>query len=85
MPAGVAETAGARGLLAEVAVVDDRELVGEQLRHGSDIALHVGDHANADDVGDLGQRVVVEQLVSADRTAFAANDATLLVRPVMLR
>ena len=60
VPAGVAEPALLRGLLAHVAVVVHDHLVAQQLGHGRDVAVHVGDHPDADRVGDLAQRVGVE-------------------------
>ena len=86
VPAGVAEPTFAGGLSAHVAVLEHGELVGEQVGHGGDVAEHVGDHADADLVGDLGQRVGVDGDVPPRvRSAFAANDATLLARPVTVR
>ena len=61
VPAGVAEAPRPRGLLAQVAVVEDGELVVEHLRDGRDVAVDVGDDADADLVGDLLQRVRVER------------------------
>ena len=57
VPAGVAEAALARGLPTHVAVVVDDDLVVEQVGHGLDVAVHVGDHPDPDLVGDLAQRV----------------------------
>ena len=86
VPAGVAEPALARGLPAHVAVVVDDDLVVEQVGHGLDVAVHVGDHPDADLVGDLAQRVGERAAVpSTVRAALAANDATDFARPVTLR
>ena len=85
MPAGVAEPALARGLLAEVAVVEDGQLAAEHVGDGGHVAAHVGDHAEADLVGDVGERVGVDGPPPSVRAAFAANDSTLLARPVTLR
>ena len=54
VPAGVAEAALARGLLAEVAVVEHLQLAAEGLRDRGHVAAHVGDHPDADLVADLG-------------------------------
>ena len=63
MAAGIAEAPGPGHLLAEVAVVEDGELVVEHLRDRRHVAVDVGDDADADLVGDLLERVGVEHLV----------------------
>ena len=57
VPAGVAEPTRRGGLLAEVAVVENGELLGEQVGDGVHVALDVGDDPDADLVGDRVQRV----------------------------
>ena len=86
VPAGVAEPALARGLLAEVAVVEHGQLAAEHVGDRGDVAAHVGDHPDADLVGDrraAGRRRRARP--STVRAAFAANDSTLLARPMTLR
>ena len=86
MPAGVAEPALAGGLPAHVPVVLDDDLVGQQLGDGGDVAEHVGDDPDPDLVGDVAQRVGVQQLaVDLRGRPSSANDSTLFVRPVTLR
>ena len=60
--AGVAEPALAGRLAAEVAVVGDDHLVGQQVGDRRDVVAHVGDHPDAELVADLAQRVGVEPL-----------------------
>ena len=57
VPAGVPEAAFAGGLAPHVAVAEQRELLGQEVDDGDDVAEHVGDHPNADLVGDVGQGV----------------------------
>ena len=61
VPAGVAEPALARGELAEVAVVEHDEVLRQQGRGRVDVAGDEGDHADAELVADVAQRVRVEQ------------------------
>ncbi len=77
VPAGVAEPALARGQLAEVAVVEDRELGAEQPGRGLDVVAHVGDHAQPELVADVAQRVGVEQpaVLGARRLLRERRDA----------
>ena len=63
----------------------DDHLVGQQVGDRVDVAVDVGDHADADLVGDLAERVGEERLAVDRRAALAANDATLFARPVTLR
>ncbi len=59
VPAGVAEAPLAGRLPPEVAVVEHLGLVGEEVGDRLHVAVHVGDHAQADLVGDVAQRVGV--------------------------
>ena len=83
--AGVAEPALAGRLTAEVAVVGDDHLVGEQLGDRVHVGADVGDDADPELVADLAERVGVQPLAPAERVTFSANEATLLVRPEMVR
>ena len=65
---GVAEPALAGGQLAEVPVVADHELVGEQVGDDLDVAGDEGDDADAEQVADVAQRVGVER-AAVDRAA----------------
>ncbi len=59
--AGVAEATGPRRLLTHVAVVDDGQLLSEQLGDGGDVVGHEGDDPHPHLVGDVDERVGVEQ------------------------
>ena len=61
VPAGVAEAALARGLVAHVAVVVTTTWSPSRSATARDVAVDVGDHADADLVGDLAQRVGVDR------------------------
>ena len=57
VPARVAETSCGGGLLAEVAVVEDGELLGQQVGDGVDVTLNVGDDPHPHLVGHGAHRV----------------------------
>ena len=85
VPTGVAEVALVGGLLAEVAVVEYQQLVAEQIGDGGDVAVEVEDDAHPDRIGDVDEGIGVEQPPPDPPVAFAAKEATVLVRPVTLR
>ena len=53
MPARVAPPALARGLQPHVTVIEQPHLLGEQIGDRGDIVAQIGDHPQADLVGDL--------------------------------
>ncbi len=59
---GIAKTPLTGGLLTQIPVVEDGELVGQQLRDGQHVAVDIGDHPDPHLVGDLKQRAGVQQL-----------------------
>ena len=75
--AGVAEPALAGGELAEVAVVDHPQLLGQQRGHSLHVVAHVGDHPDAEQVADVAQRVGIERcaVVGAGRLLRERRDA----------
>ncbi len=62
VPARVAPAALAGGLLTHVAVVEQLHLVGQQVGDGRDVVAQERDHAQADLVGDLRERIGEEPL-----------------------
>ena len=82
VPTGVAEPALARGLLAPVAVVVHEHLLGQNVGDGVDVVAYVGDHPDAELVGDLGQRVGVEPARRVVRALSRRRRRSDLVRPV---
>jgi hypothetical protein len=61
VPARIAPPPCASRLEPEVAVVEDRELLREQVGDGRHVGLDVGDHAHADHIGDVLDRVGVHR------------------------
>jgi hypothetical protein len=58
----------------------------EERRDRVDIALHIGDDAHPDLVGNADERVPVRlDLAFRKRRAFPAKDATALARPSTVR
>ena len=82
VPAGVAEPALAGGQLPEVAVVEHRQLLGEQRGHGLDVVADVGDHPDAELVADVAQRVGVERPSGLGPGRLLGERRDALARPV---
>ena len=88
MPARVTEPAGPRGLAAHVAIVEHRQLVGQQLGDGVDVTADVGDDPNSYLIGDVPHRVWMRPgavalartaggMVTIERGSFSSPKVTL--------
>ena len=73
MAAAVAEATLARGLLTHVPVFEHGELVGKEFGDGDDIALDVGNDADADLVSDFAEGLAVDGLAVAFAGGFGGK------------